>query len=335
MVHIAIIGFGYWGPNLARNFSALSHIHISWICDLNPKLLNVVKKHYPTTKITTNVRDVLSDKRTAAVVIATPISTHVPLATQAIKASKHVLVEKPLAPTVQEARTLVRLSQSHKRILMVDHTYLYTPEIVKIRNVIRSKSLGRVFFIDSVRTNLGLVQTDTNVIYDLATHDFSIIDFLFGREPQTISATGFSHKDMKQEAVAYITARYPKGLFFHTHVSWLSPAKVRTMTFVGTKKMLVYNDIDPSEKIKIYDKGISVHARSRSQYQLRVGYRVGSMVAPHLPIQEGLRGMAGEFIRAVTTGKKPLSDGASALRVVRSIESATKSIRAGGTTIRL
>lgn len=328
MTNIAIIGFGYWGPNLARNFSTTPNTRIRWICDLNPKLLQEARRLYPSTQITTNIRDVLHNTTTSAVVIATPLATHVPLARLALAANKHVLVEKPLALGAKEARQLERFAKARKRVIMVDHTYLYTPEVSKIYDIIRSGTLGNVFFVDSVRTNLGLVQTDTNVIYDLATHDFSIVDFLFGKEPQMISATGFSHKGMKQEAVAYITARYPQGLFFHTHVSWLSPAKVRTMTFVGSKKMLVYNDMEPSEKIKIYDKGISIT-------QLRIGYRTGSMIAPHFPIKEGLAGMAAEFVSAVTTGKKPLSDGMSALRVVRCVETATKSIRTGGKTITL
>lgn len=335
MVHTALIGFGYWGPNLARNFSSLPHTHLSWICDLNPKLIKDVKKHYPTTKTTTNVHDVLSDKETQAIVIATPISTHVPLATQAMKAGKHVLVEKPLAPTVKEARALVRLARAQKRVLMVDHTYLYTPELEKIRDIITSGQLGNVFLVDSVRTNLGLIQKDSNVIDDLATHDFSILDFLFRISPTAISATGFSHEGVSQEAVAYVTAKYPKGLFFHTHVSWLSPVKIRTMIFVGTKKMLVYDDMEPSEKIKIYDKSILVKHDPHAQYQLRIGYRAGSMVAPHFPIKEGLAGMAEDFVRAVTTRKKPVSDGMMGARVVHAIEAATWSLRHGGKTVEL
>lgn len=320
MVNIALVGFGYWGPNLARNFHALPNASLSFICDLDPKLLSRAKKLYPNVATTQNIDDVLRDAKTDAVVIATPISTHVPLATLFLKAGKHVLVEKPLAPTTAEALALVRLAKAKKRILAVDHTYLFTPEIEKIRDIIAAGLLGNIFFVDSVRTNLGLIQKDSNVISDLATHDFSIMDFLFGSTPNNISATGFSPKNIHQEAVAYITARYPGNLFFHSHVSWLSPAKIRTMIFVGTKKMLVYNDMEQTEKIKIYDKGIDIS-------ELRIGYRTGSMIAPHFPIKEGLTGMAKDFIAAITKKKTPRSNGEMGVRVVAAIEAATKSIR--------
>lgn len=320
MINVAIIGFGYWGPNLARNFHALPNASLSFICDLDPKLLSRAKKLYPNVAITRKFDDVLRDAKTDAVVIATPISTHVPLATAFLKAGKHVLVEKPLAPTTREAQALVRLAKAKKRILAVDHTYLFTPEVEKIRDIINDGQLGKIFFVDSVRTNLGLIQKDSNVIFDLATHDFSILDFLFGATPNNISATGFSPKNVHQEAVAYITAQYPHNIFFHSHVSWLSPVKIRTMIFVGTKKMLVYNDMEQTEKIKIYDTGIDVRQR-------RIGYRIGSVVSPHLPITEALTGMANDFISAITKKKTPRSHGEMGVRVVRAIEAATASIR--------
>lgn len=333
MIYTGIIGYGYWGPNLVRNLVRIPAVQVRWVCDVDTALLRDIPRLYPTTKTTNDVGDLLKDQKTNAVVIATPLSTHVPLATRALKAGKHVLVEKPLALTKQEARSLVGLARAKKRVLMVDHTYLYTPEVVKIRDIIKNGELGTVFFVDSVRTNLGLIRSDSNVVYDLATHDFSIIDFVLGTYPTSLSATGFSYKGMDQESVAYITAHYPKGLFAHIHVSWLSPIKIRTMIFVGTKKMLVYDDMEPSEKIQIYDKSISVVTNLRARYQLRVGYRLGSMVAPHILIQEGLQGMTEEFINAINRGTTSVSSGKHGLRVVACLEAATKSLRQNGREI--
>ncbi len=335
MIRIGIIGYGYWGPNLVRNFARIPEVAISWICDLDTSLLRDLPRLYPTTKTTVDANDLLRDPKTDAIVIATPLSTHVPLAAQALRAGKHVLVEKPLAATGRLAAGLIRLAKTKKKILMVDHTYLYTPEVIKIREIIRSGQLGRVFFVDSVRTNLGLIQQDTNVIYDLAAHDFAIINFVLGARPNRIQATGFSHTGIRQEAVAYITARFPQGLFSHMQVSWLSPVKIRTMTFVGTKKMLVYDDMEPSEKVQVYDKSISVKVDKRARLQMRIGYRTGSMVAPHIPVAEGLDGMTREFVRAIKTGKPPASDGAMGLSVVSCLEAATSSLRQNGREIRV
>ncbi|OGG23931.1 hypothetical protein A3A79_01885 [Candidatus Gottesmanbacteria bacterium RIFCSPLOWO2_01_FULL_43_11b] len=335
MTRIGLIGYGYWGPNLARNFSAHPNVQLTWICDMRKHVLSKLPLLYPMTKTTTRASDVFSDPDTDAVVVATPISTHVPLARAALRARKHVLVEKPLAPTGKDAKMLVTLARKKRKILMVDHTYIYTPAVQKIKEIIASGELGKVFFIDSVRTNLGLVQADSNVIFDLATHDFAILDFLFGKNPTVVSATGFSVGGTREEAVAYVSARYGKELFLHTHVSWLYPIKIRTMIFVGTKKMLVFDDVEPSEKIKIYDKGISVSLDPKNRYQMRVGYRTGSVVSPHLPLTEALSGMAKEFIRAIEKNRKPTTDGTSGTNVVSAIEAATKSLRTGGKHIRL
>lgn len=335
MTHVAIVGFGYWGPNLARNINLIPKARLRWISDLRPEVLQSITALYPTTKTTTSITDVIKDPKTDAVIIATPLSTHVPLASLALKSGKHVLIEKPLAPTAKEAHALVKLAERKEKILMVDHTYVYTPAVQKIKEIIDSGELGDIFFVDSVRTNLGLVQADSNVIYDLATHDFSIMDYLFHQSPSTVSATGFSAHGTKEEAVAYITTRYRGGLFLHCHVSWLYPIKIRTMIFVGTKKMLLFDDMEPSEKIKIYDKGISVSRDPKNRYQLRVGYRTGSMVAPHLPLAEGLTGMTQEFIDSIEKNRKPRTDGKSGLRVVATNEAATLSLRSKGREVRV
>ena len=270
---------------------------------------------------------------TEAVVIVTPPATHFQMASYFLKAGKHILVEKPMTQTEKDARTLVRLAKKYGKILMVDHTFIYTPAVVKLHEIIKSNVLGNIYSIDSVRTNLGLIQKDSNVIYDLAVHDFAIIDYLFGHLPETVTVNGFMQKEIKQASVAHITALYPTNLFVHAHVSWLSPIKIRRMIFIGTKKMLVYDDIESTEKIKIYDKGVSFIHDPKQYLHLRVGYRSGDVVAPDIPIEEGLFGMAKEFVTCIATGKQPITDGRAGLRVVRCLEKATASVRTGGKTI--
>lgn len=335
MIRIAVIGFGYWGPNLVRNFARLPQVSVSWVCDLNPKVLTDLPRLYPTIHTTEKTSDIFEDPKTNAVVIATPPSTHFSLAKQALDKGKHVLVEKPLAQTSKEASTLVALAKRANKALMVDHTYIYTPAISLLRRIIRSGALGQIIVVDSVRTNLGLFQKDSNVMADLAVHDFSIMDYVFGQTPISITATGLSDASLGQETIAYVSARYGKSLLLHTHVSWLSPIKIRRMMFVGTKKMLLYDDIEPSEKIKIYDKSVSVNRDPKDVYALRVGYRSGDVSIPHIGVEEGLWGMVREFARAIRTSKPATTDGTQGYRVVRCIEAATKSLRNGGKSITL
>jgi len=332
MIHVAVVGYGYWGPNIVRNFSRLDGVGVSWGVDLNPKTLKEIPLLYPNIKTTTKIVDVLADKTIDAVIIVTPPSTHYHLASLCLRHGKHVLVEKPLTQTVTEARALIALAKKKRKILMVDHTFIYTPAVQYLHKLIHSRVLGNIYYVDSVRTNLGLLQKDSNVVHDLAVHDFSIIDYLFGKIPNTLSVTGYFQKEIKQETVAHITATYP-NLFVHCHVSWMSPVKIRRMVFVGTKKMVVYDDIEPSEKIKIYDKGVSFIKDPKQALQLRIGYRNGDVVVPNIHIEEGLYGMAKEFIHAVKTKKKPVTDGAMGLRVVRALTKATISLRSGGKRI--
>lgn len=317
MITIAVIGFGYWGPNIVRNVMALPGARISWVCDVNPKALSLIS---PSIRVTKRIEEVLEDKKTDAVIIVTPPSSHFSLAKKALESNKHVLVEKPMTTTSKDAATLAKLAKMKKKTLMVDHTFLYTPAVRKLKEIIDRGTLGQVFYVDSVRTNLGLFQKDSNVIADLSVHDFSIMDYLFGMAPSSITAVGARHLIFHQETVAYVSARYPNNLFFHGHVSWLSPVKIRTMIFVGTKKMLVYDDIEPSEKIKIYDKNVTV------THDLRVGYRSGAIAIPHIGVEEGLYRVVAEFARAIQTGKPPISSGTQGALVVRSIEEATKSL---------
>ncbi len=335
MIRLAVVGFGYWGPNIVRNFNRIPNVQVTWVCDVNKKAAANAITSYPTTKITTSYQDVLKDPAVDAVIVVTPTSTHFPLAREALLAGKHVLIEKPMTQTETQARQLVQLARSRQKILMVDHTFVFTPAVQKMYAIIKKGVLGKIFYVDCVRTNLGMLQKDSNVVYDLATHDFSILDYLFGTQPQTIQATGFTHLQTAQEAVAHITAHYPHGMFVHMHVGWLSPIKVRTMLFVGTKKMLLYDDMETTEKVKIYDKSISVGKNPEIRYQLAVGYRIGSTVSPHIPLREGLEGMSEAFIRAIKTGVPPKTDGATGTRVVAAVEAATKSLRKGGQSVKL
>lgn len=334
MIQIGIIGYGYWGPNLVRNFSAITGAGVKWICDTSKSALLEAKKLYPTVRTTQNYQALLDDAETQAIVIATPVSTHFPLAVRAIRAGKHVLVEKPLTLTARDAQALVRLAKTGKRTLMVDHTYVYTPAIQKIKEIIDSNELGEIYHLDCVRTNLGLVQKDSNVIYDLATHDLSIVDYLLGSMPTRIAATGSHRLIAGQEPVAHIVAHYGRASL-DCHVSWLSPVKIRTMVIVGTQKMLLYDDMQASEKVKVYDRGIDVTPAPADLYQLRIGYRLGSVSTPSLPIREGLVGVTHQFIKSITTGVSGPSDGPAGARIVLLLTSANKSLSQNGKSIAL
>jgi predicted dehydrogenase len=333
MIRIGIIGFGYWGPNILRNFSQQSDVAVSWVCDINPKTTTLVEKQYPGVRVTPNASDIFADSTCDAVVIVTPISTHFALAKKALESEKHVLVEKPMTQTTSESEELITIAAKRKKMLMVDHTFLYTPAVKEIKKIIASKKLGDILHIDCVRTNLGLLQKDSNVIYDLATHDLSIIDYLFNCSPSSVSASGVTLKGTSQETVAYMNASYPNGMHVHAHVSWISPVKVRKITFVGSKKMLVYDDMEPTEKIKIYDKSISLISDPHAQHQLRVGYRIGSTIAPHIDVAEGLTGMVQAFIKSIKRNRPPPSDGIQGKRIVHILESATTSIRNNGASV--
>lgn len=335
MVKIGIIGYGYWGPNIVRNLSLLPSAVVTWVCDVNPKVLAPIPLQYPTIQTTNRIQDILDDPETDAVIIVTPPSTHFPLSHKALMAGKHVLIEKPLTTTPSDAKKLLAVAKEMKKTLMVDHTFLFTPAVRKLKDILTRGTLGRVFYVDSVRTNLGLFQKDSNVVADLAVHDFSIMHYLFGKSPTRISATGIAQEDLHQETVAHIAATYDSTLFLHSHVSWLSPIKIRRMILVGTKKMAVYDDMEPSEKIKIYDKSVSVTSDPKQAYALRVGYRSGTAVVPKLDVGEALFGVVSEFVRSVNTGKPPLTDGNQGLLVVRCIEAATKSLRNEGKPIKL
>ncbi|MBI5613622.1 Gfo/Idh/MocA family oxidoreductase [Candidatus Gottesmanbacteria bacterium] len=336
LLNIGLIGFGYWGPNILRNFLQLSpEVRVKIISDINPVVLKDIKTHYPSIQTTSDSTDVLHNPDIDAVAIVTPVSTHFSLAKNALQKGKHVLIEKPMTITSKDSVKLTALAHKNKKILMVDHTFLYTPAVEKMKEIVDSGDLGTIITIDTTRTNLGLLQKDTNVIYDLACHDLSIVDFILGTLPISVSATGMRHEKIHQESVAHLSLWYQNNVFVHSHVSWLSPIKIRMIVIIGTKKMLVYDDMQPSEKIKIYDKSVSVSEDKENLNQLRIGYRTGDAVAPNLAIREGLAGVTEAFYHACISGKKPITDGENGTRIVRILEAATTSIRSNGKTIRI
>lgn len=333
MVKIGVIGYGYWGPNLVRNFSELQDGQVVAVVDQDPKKLEIVQRRYPAIKTTTRFQDLLEDSSVDAIAIATPVNTHFELGMAAIKAGKHVWLEKPMTETSLQARKLVDEAAQRKLTLFVDHTFIYTGAVRKMGEIIKSGDLGKVYYYDSTRVNLGLFQKDVNVISDLAVHDFSILDYLLGEHPTAVSASGINHFPGTPENLAYITLFYESGTIAHANVSWLAPVKVRQILIGGSNKMITYDDVEPSEKVKIYDKGVSFTEDPKKIYEMRVGYRTGDMWAPRLDGREALR-LAGEhFVECITSAGEPETDGHLGLRVVELIEAATSSMRGRGETV--
>jgi len=335
IINIAVVGYGYWGPNLVRNFSELNTARVHTVVDLNPKLLELVNKRFPTTKTTTDFQEMLRDPEIDAVAIATPVNTHFSLAMAALKAGKHVWLEKPMAETSLQARSLVEEAEKRGLILHVDHTFIYTGAVQKIKSLIDSGELGKVLYFDSIRVNLGLFQRDVNVISDLGVHDFSILDYLFNEHPVAVSASGINHFPGTPENLAYITLFYESGLIAHANVSWLAPVKVRQILIGGSDKMITYDDLEPSEKLKIYDKGVSFTDDPKKIHEMRVGYRTGDMWAPKLDGSEALRVGSEHFVDCILSGNASVTDGRLGMRVVEIIEAATSSMRGRGETVHL
>lgn len=333
MISFGIIGYGYWGPNLLRNFSELPGARVAAVADLDVAKLGVVQKRYPAVKVTSNFQDLLSDPTIDAIAIATPVSTHFELGMAALKAGKHVWIEKPVTETSLQARKLMEEAEKRGRVLFVDHTFVYTGAVRKMGEIVKSGDLGKVYYYDSVRVNLGLFQRDVNVVSDLAVHDFSILDYLLGEHPSAVSASGANHFPGTPENLGYITLFYDSGTIAHINVSWLAPVKVRQILLGGSKQMIIYDDVEPSEKIKVYDKGVSFTDDPKQIHEMRVGYRTGDMWAPKLDMAEALHTGGKHFVDCIEHGKVPLTDGRLGLRVVELIEAATSSMRGKGETV--
>ena len=335
MIKIGVIGYGYWGPNLVRNFMTAAGSVVMRVCDLREERLSPLEKLYPGLKTSTDSAELINDPQIDAVVIATPVSSHFDLALSALRAGKHVLVEKPLASNSDQARKLVDEAVARKLILLVDHTFVYTPAVRKIRELIASGELGQIYYYDAVRVNLGLFQHDVNVIWDLAIHDLSIMDAVLPYKPVAISATGISHVPGQPENVAYITLFFQGAQIAHVHVNWLTPVKVRHTLIGGSEKMILYDDLEPSEKLKVYDKGINVSPGPEDVYKMLVSYRLGDMWAPQLDNTEALQTEARHFIECIEGNKQPETDGAAGLRMVNMIEAAELSLRDRGRLVEI
>lgn len=331
---IAIIGYGYWGPNLVRNFNNAANCEVACVFDLSEKQLSRAGKVFPNIKLVSNYDDILKDKSIDAVAIATPVFTHFKLAKEAMMHDKHVLLEKPMTASVLEANELIEISKSRGLTLMVDHTYLYTSAVEKIKEIVDSGEIGKIKYVDSTRINLGLFQTDVDVLWDLAPHDISICSYLMQERPTSVQAVGVSHIDNDLENIAYLTLHYPNNRIAHFNCSWVSPVKIRQMLIGGDKKMIVFNDLETTEKLKIYDKGYSVIPES-DRDKLLVDYRIGDIKIPKIPQSEALAGMAADFIQAIENGTMPRSSYESGLEVVTILEAATYSMKNKGKEVEL
>ena len=335
-IKVGVIGCGYWGPNLIRNFNENYNTDIIYACDLDIKRLERIKLRYPTVTATTNYKDLLRDENLQVVAIATPVHTHYKLIKEVFDAGKHVLIEKPLASKVKEAEKLVELADKKNLILFVDHTFIYTGAVKKIKEVIFSGGIGDICYFDSVRVNLGLFQSDINVIWDLAPHDISIMDYLITEKPKNVVATGASHTHSGIEDIAYVSVNFKNNLIAHFHLNWMSPVKIRRIILGGNKKMIVFDDLDPADKVKIYDKGITLAKTNKKVvYQNIIQYRVGDMYAPNIDNTEALKIMVDHLADCLLNKKTPITDGESGLRVVRILEAAEKSMKKGGIKISL
>ena len=335
MIRLGVIGYGYWGPNLVRNFMGAQGSAVVAVCDPREERLSPLRKIYPTLKTFNNTDELIQDREVEAVVIATPVSSHFELAMAVLRAGKHVLVEKPLASNSDQARKLIDEAGARKLVLMVDHTFVYTEAVRKIRELIASNALGQIYYYDAVRVNLGLFQHDVNVIWDLAIHDLSIMDYVLPSRPVAVSATGISHVPGQPENVAYITLFFPDTQIAHVHVNWLTPVKVRHTLIGGSEKMILYDDLEPSEKVKVYDKGITITPGPEAVYQMLVNYRSGDMWAPRLDNTEALHAEALHFIDCVENSRQPETDGQAGLRMVCMMEAAERSLRGRGELVEI
>lgn len=326
MINIGVIGYGYWGPNVVRNFIATKGAVVSGVCDSDHIALGRVKEAYGNIGIYRDYRDITDSQKIDAVAIVTPVSTHFKLAKRALENGKHVFVEKPFTATVGEAEKLIALADKKRLRIMVDHTYLFTGAVRKIKTLIERRELGRLYYYDSTRVNLGLFQHDVNVMWDLAPHDLAIMDYVIKEKPSAIIATGAGHINKGLENIAYITVYFDSNIIAHFNVNWLSPVKIRKTLIGGEKRMLVWNDLETDEKVKVYDKGVIVNTRE-GVYNLLVDYRSGDMWAPRTDHAEALKLEAEHFIDCIIKNKTPINDGDSGLRVVKILEAAEKSLR--------
>lgn len=335
MVRVGVIGCGYWGPNLVRNFSEARDSQVVSCCDLRKERLDFINSRYPFVQTTASYQDILQDSSIDAIAIATPLSTHFAIAKYALLQGKHVLVEKPLASNCAEAEYLIELAEKMGRVLMVDHTFVYTGAVRKIKEIISTNQLGDLYYFDSVRVNLGLFRHDVNVLWDLGSHDISIMHYTIERKALAVSAIGACHIGGALENIAYLTVFFDNPLIAHIHVNWLAPVKIRKTLICGSKKMIVYDEAEPTEKVKVYDKGVNIDAAPEEVYQTLVTYRTGDMYVPKLEQAEALKVECEHFIDCIENKTKPITDGEAGLQVVKLLEAAQTSMETDGTRVRL
>lgn len=333
MIKVGVIGYGYWGPNIVRNFNSTDGARVVAVCDKNENALEKVKRAYPHVAVCTDCREIASSPDIDVVAVVTPVSAHHRLAKMALENGKHVFVEKPFTATVEEAEELIELAEMKNLKIMVDHTFLFTGAVRKIKEIIDSGMLGKIYYYDSTRVNLGLFQHDVNVIWDLAPHDFSIMNYLIDEGPVAVVACGKSHVN-DLEDIAYVTVHFNNSMIAHFNVNWLSPVKVRTTLLGGERKMLVWNDVSADEKIKVYDKGVEVKNRE-SIYNLLVSYRSGDMWAPKVEQTEALKLETEYFIDCIVNDKAPMNDGRAGLEVVQLLNACGESLKNNGEVVYL
>ena len=333
MIRIGVIGYGYWGPNIVRNLRGLEGCQVSAVCDQSDAALKRVKQAHPDLAVTTQSSELFTSPEIDAIAVVTPVGAHFELAKAALEHGKHVFVEKPFTSTTRQAEELIELAERKNLKIMVDHTFLFTGAVRKIRELIDDGVLGSIYYYDSTRVNLGLFQHDVSVVWDLAPHDLSIMSFLIPEEPEAVIATGQAHLNGHVD-VAFLTIYFPGNTIAHINVNWLSPVKVRTTLIGGEKKMLVWNDLEADEKLKIYDKGVQM-GNGQGLYELMVSYRSGDMWAPRVEQTEALRVELGYFIDCVEKDQTPINDGVAGLRVVKLLEAADRSLADRGRAVQL
>ena len=334
-IRVAVIGYGYWGPNLVRNFSGLDGCQVTAVCDLDSESLARASRLYPAIRVTESIDELLAGGDIDAVAIATPVASHFELARRAIESGRHVLIEKPMTSTADESRQLIDLAAKAGVVLMVDHTFLYTGAVRKIRELLDDGELGTPFYFDSERISLGLLQQDINVVWDLAPHDLAILQFLFDECPESLQAMGYRHVGGELDEMASLNLHYPGGLHAQVRVSWLSPVKVRRTLIGGSRRMVVFDDVEPSEKVRVYDKGVALDLSGEEVTALKPIYRAGDVHIPTLDRTEALQVEAAHFLECIHAGHEPLTGGAEGLAVVELLEAADRSMAAGGEFVSL
>jgi predicted dehydrogenase len=337
MIRIGVIGYGYWGPNVVRNLRTLDGCEVATVCDRSPAALSRVAQACPDVAITTDPYDLMMSPKIDAIAVVTPVNTHFELAKAALQHGKHVFIEKPFTASTAQAEELIELAERRNLRIMVDHTFLFTGAVKKIRQLMDEGVLGDIYYYDSTRVNLGLFQHDVSVIWDLAPHDLAIMDFLIHEKPEAVIATGETHLNGFVD-VAYITVYFPKNTIAHINVNWLSPVKIRTTLIGGEKRMLVWNDLEADEKLKIYDKGVQMSGNGNAQqgiYDLLVSYRSGDMWAPRIEQAEALKVELSYFLDCIRQDETPINDGVAGLRVVQLLEAADRSLKERGRTVTL